>query len=522
MIEEISGMFLSLFSFLVRETPRVSYREETNETSDTVEEVGEVDKWLPYINEEYENVSQTNQMLGSLLDYRITESYEWLDAASSGRGVYFKKSIQKSLSTTLALTFVMLPLSAFAMLFVYFDLNTTDLCVEWQYSTLSLSVRRLRVVGESVKAVIINLSFPLTIAVLFGWKKFKLKFFSTFLIALISGEAIVIYYLFLLAYGLYARHVYYGYPANVITFAALICSSIVMLRNIRRSRQAILYSNGHIFVLVSTQFVLSFIFAVTCRYAIVPYFNAIKQRNHKFLAAAMVPALTFIPTVICKHIALRRSSELVHPGRSFALVYFFRGVGIFLFRIMQADFKNIWLFIGLSLLSGVLKFLKKATYQLRMNLWRKFIYLLKRTVCCRRLDEMPSNTAHYRRLKADLEIQDMLFEISILVSSQGYYLLYHVENFDVAVSSYLYKSLKKIAVAVGIDFLFNYISNFVEIHIHNIPISRVWRKYWKRHVLANFIIVIVVVSYFTPVLLSVFQARGTTDGQYAVRNCTIS
>ena len=516
MLEEISGTCLSFFSLLISERPRVSFRKQI--TSDT-EEITSADKWLPYINEEYENDPRTNRELGSLFRDQRSKAYKWLGAALSGWGLYWK-SIRKSLGATLGMTLVMLSLSAFAIAFVYFDLSTTDVCVEWQYSALSLSKKRLRVIGESVKAVLINLSFPLTIAVLFGWKKFKLKFFSTFFIALISGEAIVIYYLLLLLYGLYGKHVYYGYPANVITFAALICCSTVMFRNIRTSRQAVPYSNVHIFVLVSAQFVLSFILAVSCRYAIVPYFNSMKQRNRKFLVAAMAPALTLIPTVICKHIALKRSSELVHPGRSFVLVYFFRCFGIFLFRIMQADFQNIWLFIGPTLLSGVLKFLKKATYRVRMNLWRKFISLLNRTVCCRRLDEMPCNMPHYRRLKADLGIQDMLFETGIVVLSQGYYLLYHTENFDVTMSSFLCESLKKVAVAVGIDFLFNCLSNFVETHYHNIPISRVWRKHWKRHVLANLIIVIVAVSYFTPVLLSVFRARGTTSGQYAVTNCT--
>ena len=48
----------------------------------------------------------------------------------------------------------------------------------------------------------------------------------------------------------------------------------------------------------------------------------VEQEKYKFLVAAMAPAITIIPVVICKHVALRRSSEVVHPGRSFVLVYF--------------------------------------------------------------------------------------------------------------------------------------------------------------------------------------------------------
>ena len=80
-----------------------------------------------------------------------------------------------------------------------------------------------------------------------------------------------------------------------------------------------------------------------------PLFISIKEEKYKFLVAALAPGISIIPSVICKHIAFRRSSEVVHPG-------------IYVFRIMQTDFQNIWLFIGLSLFSGLMNFLKKATH----------------------------------------------------------------------------------------------------------------------------------------------------------------
>ena len=171
---------------------------------------------------------------------------------------------------------------------------------------------------------------------------------------------------------------------------------------------------------------------------------------------------------------------------------------------MQADFQNIWLFIGLSLFSGVMNFFKKATYRVRMALWKYIISLLRRTVCCARLSEIPCNTPHYRRLKLDLDIQDMLFENSAVVISQAYFVLYHVESFELSKSSFFFEALKRVAIGIGIDFLFNCLSNFVQIHYYNIPIARVWKKYWKRHVLAHLLIVMVTVSYFTRVLLSCF------------------
>ncbi|XP_028399516.1 uncharacterized protein LOC114522932 [Dendronephthya gigantea] len=257
----------------------------------------------------------------------------------------------------------------------------------------------------------------------------------------------------------------------------------------------------------------------------VPFFNSVKEEQYKFLIAAMAPGSVIIPAVICRYIASRKSFEVVHPGRSFVLVYFLRGGVIYLYRTMQADFKNIWLFVGLSLFSGALNFLKKATYRLRMRLWSYIISQLRRTVCCQRLHEMPRDTPHYRRLRADLEIQDMLFEYITLVVSQGTLVLYTIQSFKLSVSSIIYESLRNIGIGIGIDFFFNVLSNLVQIHYYNIPISRVWSKYWKRHVLANLIILIVMASYFSPVLLSVFQARvngiGARNGTYIVKNCSL-
>ena len=164
------------------------------------------------------------------------------------------------------------------------------------------------------------------------------------------------------------------------------------------------------------------------------------------------------------------------------------------------------------LFCSVLNFLKKATYRVRMRLWSCIISRLKRTVCCQRLQDMSCDTPHYRRLRADLEIQDMLFEYITLVLSQGTLVMYIAESFKLSVSSIAYESLRNVAIGIGIDFFFNVLSNFVQIHYYNIPISRVWSKYWKRHISANIIILLVAMSYFSPVLLSVFQTRVNGTG----------
>ena len=123
-----------------------------------------------------------------------------------------------------------------------------------------------------------------------------------------------------------------------------------------------------------------------------------------------------------------------------------------------------------------MSFGKKTTHRVRIALWKCIITLLRRTVCYARLKEMPCNTLHYRRLKADLEIQNVVFEYITLVISQAYFALYHKESFELSMPSFL-DAPKRVAVGIRIDFFFYCLTNFVQIYYHNIPIARVRKKY---------------------------------------------
>ena len=523
MLDEILALLLSLFSLVTNETPRVSFQE----TDNTQEGNTDADRWLPYINEEYENLD-TDEELSSpsslLVNEDLPAGYNRIPDGPSLEQKSFWKSFRKAVSTSISMAFSLVPPLVVTIMFLYFDFNTTNLCSEWQQhnNTVPLSVIRIRVIGTIVEVLIISVWFPLTAVILFGWEDFKRRFFPVIYLLFILAEAAVIYYLFLFAFGVFHTHKYNVYAVIILFLTGITCGTIVILRGIRADTVSVSYSNLHIAALLSTEILACSILSYIYSYVIVPLFISIKEEKYKFLVAALAPGISIIPSVICKHIAFRRSSEVVHPGRSFVLASFIRGGVIYVYRIMQADFQNIWLFIALSLFSGVMNFLKKATHRVRMSLWRYIISLLRRTVCCAELREIPCNTPHYRRLKADLDIQDMLFDYGTLVIGQAYLVLYHTESFELSISSFIFEAVKRVAIGVGIDFFFNCLSNFVQIHYYNIPIARVWKKDWKRHVLAHLLIVMVIVSYFTTGLLSCFDARksGTNDGQYIVKNCT--
>ena len=183
---------------------------------------------------------------------------------------------------------------------------------------------------------------------------------------------------------------------------------------------------------------------------------------------------------------------------------------------MQANFGSIWLFVGLSLLSGVSSLLKT-------KVWARIIKFLNEQ-CCPRLRHLPGGTVRHRRLKADTEIQNILFENISLILSQSCIVLYVITSFKLPDWSVLRSSLFRIAIGLGIEFVFNFLSTFVGIRCHDIPMARVWSKYWKRHVFANAIAVVVLVCYFTKPLLKVFENRyhaTSVAANYTIRNCTL-
>ena len=164
-------------------------------------------------------------------------------------------------------------------------------------------------------------------------------------------------------------------------------------------------------------------------FVIVPKFVQTKDRIRKAIIAAVNPAMVFPITAIAKYIVLRKSSEIISPDRTFVLCYFLRGGSIVLYRTMQSGFQNIWLFVGLSLLHGVSNILSKATLQLRIKIWKSFLTCFNKICCGPRLELQLSDSPRIRRLNADLEIQNILFEFSTLIVSQMFLACYLVLSY---------------------------------------------------------------------------------------------
>ncbi len=143
---------------------------------------------------------------------------------------------------------------------------------------------------------------------------------------------------------------------------------------------------------------------------------------------------------------------------------------------MQSDFQNLWLFIGLSLLHGISNVLRKATLNFRIKVWKLFIKCYNTACCGPKLKVQPLNSPRIGRFNADLEIQNILFEYTAVILSQAYLACYLVMSFDVPPWQVIKGSLIRIAISLAIDFVFNIISVFIQIHVYDIPMRPYFEK----------------------------------------------
>ena len=309
-------------------------------------------------------------------------------------------------------------------------------------------------------------------------------------------------------------------PTHILLKFAIVYGSHLVARKFKKVNSATTCSMWRIF------FVLSFTFLLSCLLSYIIYFIIIKEfrkatgRINKAIIAALAPGITIPLTAISKYLALRMSSEFITLDRAFVLCYFIRGASIVVYRTMQSGFKDIWIYIGLSLLHGVSNVLSKATLNIRIKIWSCIIECFNKTCCGPRLEVRPLRSARSRQLNADLEIQNILFEYTTIILSQSFLACYLLMNFNMPPWNVIKGSLMRIAISLAIDFVFNIGSVFIQVHFYDIPM-RVWMKHWRRHVISNAFMIVIFITYFGSALVKVFAADNYTfKEEYNLRNCT--
>ena len=263
---------------------------------------------------------------------------------------------------------------------------------------------------------------------------------------------------------------------------------------------------------VSASFVINYALCMIVRYNIAPLCIDIKHKMMESIVIAIAPFLPeFVSTITCTYHALKNTSRITNPERSFVFVCLSRGIYIMFYNILLADFTSIWHFIGICMLRGFLKVAGKATEKLRSKTWT---YIFNAEA----LEDQQYNIHDHRRFMADMAIQDMLLDCTTTILSQAFVALWRTTHCEISFEDVLNKALVRIAVRLAIDFFFSCVHIFVLVRWYDIPVCIVWSRYWKYHMLVNVIAVLVISCMYIP-LIEAYQIQRPLDGEY--KNCTI-
>ena len=189
-LEELVGSFLSLCSSVIAQTPPISRQQrQFRLIFDETDEQDEVHDGL--IHREYEQRAQSEL---PYYEDNISASVQ-TDVVQPTR--HFSQSFLRSLKANVGLIAAVVFILSFLTVFtVYVDLNTSDACVEWENHNHSIttSVMNLRVVGWSIKLLPLFIWFPACVAMLWGFREFKMNYLSRLLVCqLVIGTISCLY-----------------------------------------------------------------------------------------------------------------------------------------------------------------------------------------------------------------------------------------------------------------------------------------------------------------------------------------
>ena len=188
-LEEVVGSCAALVSSLITQTPPISRENLQREyTLISVPNAEQDEVYDGLIHREYEQEVQS--------EVPYYEDGTFVSVETDARRNFcesFTRSCETNIVLIMAVVFI---LGSLTVGLVYVDLNTNDVCIEWMHKNLSVPshVQKVKIVGMSVKLLPLFSWFPVSVAMLLGFTKFKQNYLvSLFFCALVPGSITCVY-----------------------------------------------------------------------------------------------------------------------------------------------------------------------------------------------------------------------------------------------------------------------------------------------------------------------------------------
>lgn len=432
----------------------------------------------------------------------------------------FFQALSMSIWTSFTINLAAIPLALLMISVLYFDMNTSNICFEQIHrnNTLPRNVMKWVLAGHVVDVITLHFWFQLALILIFTWREFMSRHKNTLWIAFLQCCIVSVYKIVLFTQHVNFTLDRYRYTGNVVFLFGVIFTGYVVSRKICVCRPMDGLKKFQVFKIITTQYFLGCIIGLLYRYLTIPWFIIEENETIKAIIAVIVHLPVITVNIINEKVALS-SSQFVRPGRNFIFISFITGVSTLVFRIMQADVKNIHIFIALSVYRGIMQILLAASEKLRKRILKVLCKYFKICCCCRqRLRQPNEEDGDGVRLDVDNYIQLMLYQHSALIASQAYQVLYILNNFHTKPWDVFAEPLIRVAIGSAINLVSNSLSIFIYVYWHNSRLPTVWSQAWRLHITTVALGSVMAIVYFTVVLLTVFQGP---QQDLVIRNCTV-
>ncbi|XP_022809124.1 uncharacterized protein LOC111346093 [Stylophora pistillata] len=374
----------------------------------------------------------------------------------------------------------------------YLSYETTRNCEFQPKKTIPVKIQWIRTLSDVVGVAFLYMWF--FVGMLFLFRPYQLKGVKRklTLVAFVLFCVDTLYRVFLQVFRLSHSQlsVSQKIPLNVL-FVSSICCQVYLVANHFRN----LSGRASLFLKLTTASCFPFLLAIFIASFIYPMYN--KQTEHgKLLIAFFSPLFGAIFKVLLR-LCIQRLKRIAHPGYSFILLlplYFGSAV---MFRVMQAGLDNLKFIAVLGILHGAVEVLERSTMV--------FIDHICHVIWKRQSSSWGSfRTPRRERLMADITIISMLGESTAIVSVNGFLYLYqfiYLQN--IPLLKVLQEFVIHTSVALVIEWFFTSLSLAIATRFQNIAVMAVWRKMWKRHILAAMANMVPVAIWTTANLLKV-------------------
>ena len=230
-----------------------------------------------------------------------------------------------------------------------------------------------------------------------------------------------------------------------------------------------------------------------------------KPIEGKLLIALFAPVVVVVLKIVSR-LCVQRLRNITHPGYSYVLlVPLYYGTAVVL-RALQADLDNLPYIALLGVIHGVAEVVERSVmvvvYHTCTVLWK------------RKLAPWGSFRAPRReRLMADIAIISMLYESTAVISVNGLFGLYqYVYTENDSIINLLKTFAVHTSVQLVIEWFFTSVSLAIETRYQNMAVMAVWRRRWKRHILAALVNTVPLAVWNSVCMLIILRASYSNIG----------